>query len=139
MSVVFVRTDRRTFERAFFEGARVAVDKNGRSDRANAKTFTTGTHTVKTSPRLLMDLDGDGPSRPGEGFNFYVAIFTPAYLAETNEDAKRIAEEVVDANFLSEMGYDGLTGALEEDAIDADRIREMLSRAALLGLAGGAL
>ena len=71
----FVRTDKRTFERAFFAGGKVIVDKNGPSNRPEFRDrFSSDAHTIFDTPNLLDMIKSDPPSRSGEAFNYYVAI-----------------------------------------------------------------
>ena len=72
MSVVFLRTDKRTFERAYGSGyAIVAVNKNGRAGQQDIEILPDSSgHTHASNPRLLLDMELDG----GKAFNYFVAV-----------------------------------------------------------------
>ena len=71
----FVRCDKGTFERAFWNGGVVLVDKNGPRNRQDIFEFHTPQgHTFASTPDLMQSMAGDGPSRSGEGFNYYVCF-----------------------------------------------------------------
>lgn len=61
------------------------------------------------------------------------SIAEDVYHRLTQEAADTIAARIIDANWPSEMGYDGLVGAIDEGALDADGVRFMIAAAAIAG------
>ena len=76
--VTIERVDKRTFEKAFKNGERVAIVKDQHYWKFPWDNQIGGTHQVPgpvgfTNERLtLEDIYSDGPSRPGEAFRYWV-------------------------------------------------------------------
>ena len=77
---------------------------------------------------VLLELQREGSAELVPGFGWKLAA-----KSITQAAAQDIAKRIVDENYPSEMGYDGLIGAIDEGALDADGVRAMLAAAAIAG------
>src|SRR5690606_27081106 len=72
--------------------------------------------------KALLELHGQGKAEMvvGEGWRR-----APKRPPITQLQAEAIADRIIGVNFPSEMGYDGLVGAIDEGALSAAGIRSM--------------